>query len=145
MKDGKEGARSQPQRRRRLTPRQRKLLRAIIEKPDATLEEIGRQAGYAGRQHVARALKSPNVQAAFRDLMDTCPQLERKALAQKLAEGLDATMTKFFAHEGKVRDKRVCVDFLTRHKYLELALRLNGDLKLDIVSNGKTLKDLVID
>lgn len=111
-------------RRHRLTPKQRKAIQVIARDPDATLSEIGVKAGYTSPQHVVRALASPAVKA----VMETDKRLKARALVRKLAEGLDAKETKFFSDKGIVTDKRDFIDYQTRHKYLETALRLRGDL-----------------
>jgi hypothetical protein len=55
--------------------------------------------------------------------------IARDSLASKLAEGLNATETKFFSFEGRVTDKRKVKDYFARYKFLELAHRLLGDLE----------------
>lgn len=47
-------------------------------------------------------------------------------LARCLADGLDATETKFFQHEGRVMDQRDVRDWGARHAYLETALKVVG-------------------
>lgn len=116
----------------RLTKKQLALAEAAVENPDATLAEIGRKAGYEGDDMAAatsahRALKSANVREKFRALMAKRPKLQHEALLKKLEEGLEATATKFFAHEGKVCDQEEVIDFPTRHSYLTLAAKL-GDI-----------------
>lgn len=47
-------------------------------------------------------------------------------LAQRIAEGLDATEIKFFQHEGKVIQTVEVVDWEQRRKYIELAVKYAG-------------------
>ncbi len=51
------------------------------------------------------------------------------ALALKLHDGLNATRTHFFAHEGQVISEREVIDFKTRATYLDIAYRLLGSYK----------------
>lgn len=47
-------------------------------------------------------------------------------IAQRVREGLDATETKCFVHEGRVIYSRALVNFRERRHYLELAARYGG-------------------
>lgn len=115
-----------PPRRKRLTSKQRKLIRVLSRNPEMPLDEAGRRAGYSDVSTVSRVLKSPSVQELFREAMEKHPALKREAIVSKLAEGLDAQQTKFFAHEGNVQDERTTVDYATRHSYIALAAKLGG-------------------
>lgn len=124
--------------------RTRKLIGALLDDPDLTLKAAGEKAGYTKdpAQRAYHALKSPSAQELFRREMEKRPALRPSALADKLAQGLDATVTKFFAHEGEVVDERECVDFGARHSYLSLAAKLAGidpTNKIDITTNGKEI------
>jgi signal recognition particle subunit SEC65 len=121
-----------PRPRRRLTPRQRAVLKFVTEHPDATLEEIGIACGLSEeypRQAAYDALNSKGVKSRMEMLMDARPALKDEALLVKLEEGLEAQETKFFAHEGEVVDERTTTDYPTRRGYLELALKLKGRMK----------------
>ena len=111
---------------RGLSGRLNKLARARIKRPDATLKELAVETGYSGPDTVCRALNSDAVKARIRELLEASPKLRVAALTRKLAEGLNATETKFFQHEGEVTDEREVVDYGTRHRYLETALELHG-------------------
>lgn len=113
-------------RRKRLTSKQRKLIRVLSRNPEMPLDEAGRRAGYSDPSTVSRVLKSPSVQELFREAMERHPALKRESIVNKLAEGLDANQTKFFAHEGNVQDERTTIDFGVRHSYLALAAKLGG-------------------
>lgn len=56
-------------------------------------------------------------------IRETVP-LER--IAKVLMEGIGATETKFFAHEGKVEDSREVVAWSERRQYAELAAEYGG-------------------
>lgn len=47
-------------------------------------------------------------------------------LAKKIREGLNAEDSKFFQHEGLVRDEREVINWGARHGYLKTALKLMG-------------------
>ena len=46
--------------------------------------------------------------------------------ARVVDEGLDANVTKFFAHEGRVIETRDAIDHVTRHKYAEIVSSIFG-------------------
>ncbi len=125
-----------------VSPRVRKLVEILVENPDKTLDVAGKEAGYApanaGKQASA-ALQSASANELFRREMARREKLCPPALATKLEQGLDATVTKYFAHEGSVMDERENVDFGSRHAYLALALRISGadPTKVDINQSGK--------
>lgn len=113
---------------KRLTPKQRALIKAKIKNPDATSDELAAQTGHADGASVRHALASPTVKARVAEMMEKHPKLKREVRLEKLAEGLDATETKFFQKDGEVVETRECVDYQTRHKYLDTAFKLAGDL-----------------
>ena len=133
--------------RRRLTRQQQKLARLRVKFPDATLSELGRKADYDNPANVKRALDREHVQQRVRDLMDASPKLRVPSLLKKIEEGLEANVVQYFADKGKVRDKRVDRDLVTRHRYLDTALHLHGlkEKKIDVTSNGATIKGLLLD
>lgn len=131
-----------------MTKKQRALVKAKIANPDATLVEAGRKAGYEGDDasvavSASRALKSANVQERFREAMERRKKLSDEALLVKLEEGLGATTTKFFAHEGHVVDQEDCIDYSTRGTYLALATKLKGVAADKVELTGAGGKDLV--
>lgn len=132
----------------RLTDKQAALAKAAIADPNATLLKIGRRAGYEGNDAAVasaahKAMKSANVQETFRAAMAKHPKLQHSALLKKLAEGLEAKTTKFFAHEGRVIDQEECDDYATRATYLTLATRLQGLQADRLELTGAGGKDLV--
>src|SRR5579859_7584900 len=103
---------------KRLTPKQRALIKAKLKNPDATSEELARQTPYSSGTTVREALSSKAVKARLSELMEKHPQLNREVRLKKLAEGLDAKETKFFQKDGIVTDSREVIDYPTRHMYL---------------------------
>lgn len=137
--------RAKTPRKRMVSQKVRALIGALIENPDQTLQTAGVKAGYPAKnaaKQASAALKSASAQELFRREMSRHESLRHPGLAEKLAQGLDATVTKFFAHEGQVIDERECVDYGARHSYLSLAARLAGidpTNKVDITTNGKDI------
>ncbi|NIV37871.1 MAG: hypothetical protein GWN58_53200 [Anaerolineae bacterium] len=84
-------------------------------------------AGYAastGKQ----LLNQPQVKSTLLAAMERTGITE-KFLAQRLKEGLLATETKFFHHQGHVVEQREVIDYHGRVKFQEIAHRLRGDLQ----------------
>lgn len=120
MEPGKTG------RRRRLTQKQRALIKFVTENPDATQDEIAAATGYCGQETVSKTLKNENVQRRMAEAMERDPALCDEALREKIKEGLNATHKQYFAFEGEVTDEKEDVDFATRKSYLHLAGRWKG-------------------
>jgi phage terminase small subunit len=109
----------------RLKPRQRKFVKAVLADPKKSLKQAAREAGYAESTRPAKDLLSnADVRLAFQEEIRKAIPVER--IRQRLSEGLDAMETRFFAHEGKVVQKRDVVSWEERRKYLELAVKFGG-------------------
>lgn len=106
---------------KRLTPKQRALIKAKLKNPDATSDELAAQTGHADGASVRHALASPNVKARVAEMMEKHPKLKREVRLEKLAEGLEATIP--FKGEATALP-----DHSVRHKYLDTAFKLAGDL-----------------
>ena len=131
-----------------LTRRQLALVKAKVADPDLKLSKAGRKAGYRGDDNIVssvacRTLKLPTVRERFQQLMAKRKKLQHASLLKKMEEGLDATTTKFFAHEGEIQDQAEVVDYATRHSYLALVAKLGGleENKLELTGAGG--KDLI--
>ncbi len=117
--------------KQKLTKKQEKLARAIVKDPGASLRDLAKRAGYEGNEvnnpHIVyETLKYPHVKARIRELMDMSPKLQIPGLLTKLEEGLEATETKYFAHQGEIIDERTNPDYATRRNYLDTALEMQG-------------------
>ena len=88
----------------------------------AVRPEIKQPGVVASRMLQRPAVKSALVQA------QQAAGITDDYLTRKLKEGLDAHETKFFAHEGEVISRERVIDFGTRHRYLETAHKLRGDM-----------------
>jgi hypothetical protein len=111
-----------------VSPKVRRLVNILVDNPDMTLSKAGTKAGFLKNpaQGAYAALKSASAQELFRREMAKRDGLQFSKLAEKLEQGLEATQTKFFAHEGQVVDERDVVDYGARHAYLALAAKLAG-------------------
>ena len=113
--------------RRPLTEKQKKLIQAIQKKPDSTLDELGRRAGYSkeARHNAWRALQSPAVRTRMAQIMENDPELRDSSLLKTLKEGLKAEDVRYVGMGARrVAEK----DYAVRKEYLQLAFRLRGDL-----------------
>lgn len=83
-------------------------------------------AGYSihSANDASRAIEKPKVKQAFAKLMRQ--RIPAHKIAQRIAEGLDATETKFFAYEGRITDQAECTDWASRKQYAELAAKYGG-------------------
>ena len=118
--------------RQKLNKRQVKIARAYIKNPELSLRDLAKKGGYNkgsafNNPRIAyRTLNLPHVKAYIREQMDMSPKLQIPGLLTKLEDGLEATETKFFAHQGEVISTRKVPDFATRKGYLDTALEMQG-------------------
>lgn len=117
--------------KRILTPKQKKLINAVISNPDATQKELSHIASYSHPSTVNKVLKNPLVQQKLRERMEKHPRLKADVLLDKLADGLDATKTMMASFQGQITDEREYADYAVRHAYLDTALKIRGDLQPD--------------
>lgn len=119
--------------RKRLTPKQKRLVKAIVLDPSASLSELGRSSDYDNAANVARALKAPAVVDALlqcRDLMDQRKNLSLGKLLDHLEEGLEATEVRAVKLEGTAfKVSAETKDFNVRHKWWSSAMELRGVIK----------------
>src|SRR3990167_1287648 len=126
--------------KKRLTPRERALVRQIIKNPHRSQARISRSAGYSCQtsdNNFKKILARPRVKNYLDHLMEQSKILNRVDLLKDLEAGVKATETKFWAHEGKVSDQRVVRDYKTRLEYIRMAFQLRGDLKLNEADTGQ--------
>jgi len=99
------------------TPKQLKYVKGVLEgkyKGEAALE-----AGYSesSARNPKGNIEGPAVRAIFQKAMrDAIPLY---IFVQRMREGVDAQVIKYFAHEGVVTDSRTDVDLEQRRRYLE--------------------------
>lgn len=99
-----------------LTTKQRLYAQVVAQ--GKTKAEAKRVAGYSATTSTT-AIESSSVKAAFSRLVRQ--YIPAHHLAKRIAEGLDATETKFFQMEGQVTDSRDVIAWGERHKYAKLA------------------------
>ena len=131
--------------RKRLTPIQKKVVRARLKHPDETQKEIGRRVG-AKQKHVSSILRKEHVKKAMSDIMDEAG-LTDDYIAKKIKSLAEAKTTKFFAHEGRVHDSRVVDDNGTQLAATNLAAEIKGHKikRMDLTSKGGTVKALLLE
>ena len=117
--------------RKRLTPKQKRLVKAVVMDPHQTLEQLGQASDYHGAANVNRALKAPAVVDALaqcQQLMDQREKLTLGALMTHLEEGLEATEVKALKVVGTAfKVESEVKDFGVRHKFLSTALELRQE------------------
>ncbi len=118
---------------KRLSAKQNALMRALCDPAVASVAQAGRVAGYRGAGSATAAVSSPSMQSALAKFLDTLEScgITNEKLAQKISEGLEAKETKIVSYEGQITDSEDLIDFVTRHKYLETALKLKRLLNTD--------------
>ena len=108
---------------------QRAFAEAFCDPEVLTLTEAARRAGYKDpRRYGSDLFKHPKVQAEIQRIL-TATRLTPTYADLKLAHQLEATETKFFAHEGEVKDARDVINWTARADALEKLLKLQGRLK----------------
>lgn len=90
-------------------------------KKDAALD-----AGYSesSSKCPSRNIEGPAIRAAFQQIIREAIPLEK--FKERMAEGVDAKVVKYFQFEGSVTDERVDVDYTTRLEYLKTAAKFGG-------------------
>lgn len=96
-----------------------------------TRRQSALDAGYAWStaRNPGRNIESPDVKEAFQKLIRR--RIPAHKISQRIAEGLDATDTKFFADKGVVVDQREVVDWAQRRNYAQLAAEYGGYISGD--------------
>jgi hypothetical protein len=126
-----------------LTLKQRKFLKLYLELGNAT--EAAMRVYDVKDRDSANAIGSENLaKLSYSDLMEEAG-ITDKLLQEKILEGLSATRTisavKGTSANGGTTDFIDVPDFLSRHKYLETALKLKKRLtdRLDLTSGDKPI------
>lgn len=133
---------------KKLSAKRRKLIQAVFDNPDGTLQEWGDAAGYnkvSARQKAHHALKNTTVRDIIRETLDKSEATTIEGLTKTLVEGLKAKETKFFSYDKvtkiqgakkgeptekheRVIEARDTVDYATRHRYMESGFKLHGGM-----------------
>jgi hypothetical protein len=110
----------------KLNPRQRKYIEGLAQ--GMSRQEAKRFAQYAETTRGCR-IENSSVKAAFARLMRQAAPAQK--IVKIIADGLDATETKFFAHEGKVTDQCEVIAWGKRRAYVELAVKYGRYIEND--------------
>lgn len=125
----------------KLTIRQRKWLDAYLETLNAT--EAAKRAGYRCKTEGSfRAVGCQNLttlNGLIRKWISDVGLSEEK-VKLKIIEGLDAKETKFFAHEGKVTDRRDVQAWAIQAKFTEMAAKVLTLFDSDLVQRVEKLE-----
>lgn len=108
----------------------RAAIEATVSGRGLTVPEKERAAAVvSGEKSLTReeSEEFPLVREAIVEALASCG-VDVSKLATKLAEGLDATETKFFSFCGTICDEREVVDWKARHSYLRTTLEAIGIL-----------------
>lgn len=89
-------------------------------------KQAARDAGFSETManHAADKIETRDVRQAFARLVREMVPPEQ--IAKTIAEGMAATETKFFSHEGVVQDQREVPAWSERRQYAELAAEYGG-------------------
>lgn len=128
------------------TLKQRQWLKIYLNTGNATEAAVQVYDIKDDNRHTAAQVGYENLRKLdYSDFMEEAG-ITDKLLQQKIMEGLSATKVVSARVTGKEADSRTddfidVEDYLTRHKYLETALKLKKRLtdKLDITSGGKPI------
>lgn len=103
--------------------RRRKFLAGLLN--DKSMRQSALDAGYSqSMADNAGKFIFPHVAAEFRKELER--QIPIGKLVTRLAEGLDATESKFAQKDGKYTDERQVINFSERRQYAELVAKLLG-------------------
>jgi len=107
-----------------LSPRKRAYIQGRIE--GKSKRQAALDAGFSESManHATDKIETRDVREAFTRLVREMVPAEQ--IAKTIAEGMAATETKFFAHEGIVQDHREVPAWSERRQYAELAAAYGG-------------------
>lgn len=134
--------------RKRLTKKQKALVKAVVMDPNATLRDWGETSGYKNAASTHRALKAPAVVDALvevRGIMSQRDKLSLGTLMTRLEEGLEATRPVSLKVDGE--DMLVSAevkDFAVRHKYWTDAMKLHGALRPEAEAGPSQVTNIAI-
>jgi hypothetical protein len=122
---------------------------------DAYRTAYPRAGARAATVEATKMMKRPEVRRRIAELRNRLRDeyverhLPLRALIERLAGGLDATQVQVAKHMGTIGEEREYPDYNARRAYLELALKLRGDLvdkhqhTFDHLSDDELLSQIV--
>jgi hypothetical protein len=124
-----------------MTNKQLKYFKLRLENPTRNKKDCAIEAGYSEKTaaHAKELIedKIDDTELIFKMKNEGLTDLY---LIKKLKEGINAEITKFFQKDGKVITKEDCIDFPTREKYLDMALKLKNlypSKDINLMHSGK--------
>lgn len=119
--------------KKKLSKRQEKLVKAILDPKVQSIKEAGEIAGYSSRQATWKLLQSMTVQEALQDMHKSMHLggIDNEKIVKRLGEALDAEETRFFQFQGNIVDQENVVDHATRLKAIELVVKIRGLIRSD--------------
>ena len=135
---------SQPKsKKRRLTQREKKLLLCLSK--GMTFREAGIKAGYTANSPAQSAHNSlRNIEKKAPDLFERHGLGDDAFIKLHLLPALRAKETKFFAHEGVVKDQREVIAWGPRTAMIALTARLKGMISDSGEGGNTSIKILLI-
>ena len=111
----------------KLSPRKAAYVRGRLD--GKSKKQAALDAGYSETmaEHASDKIETKDVREAFAVLIRAIIPPEK--IVQAIAEGISATETKFFSHEGVVQDQREVPAWGERRQYLEIAAEYGGYYK----------------
>jgi hypothetical protein len=121
-----------------MTPKQRAYIKHRAKNPDLTKKEAAILAGYAPSTALrTNMIESEDVKKRFAEIIRS--KIPADKIAARVAEGLDAMETKFFASEGIVLDSREVVSWSERRAYAQLAAEYGGYFTPQVEMTGSVV------
>lgn len=109
--------------RKALTPQQKRFVRYFVE--TRKVGESAIRAGFQNPKYGTNLLQKPAVQTAIQRALARAG-IDDRVIAQKVKEGLDATLRAEFYREGGTKAAEA-PDFHVRKEYLDVVFKLKGD------------------
>lgn len=134
--------------RKRLTKKQKALVKAVVMDPNATLAAHGEASGYKNAASTHRALKAPAVVDALvevRGIMSQRDKLSLGTLMTRLEQGLEATSVRSLKVEGEgFKVEAEVADHNVRHKWWASAMELHGALRPEVEAGPSQVTNIAI-
>jgi len=143
LKENSQPSSPPPRKRRKLTTRQKKLLQGIAK--GLTNKEAALQAGFSPKnpdQSATQALEL--IESKAPDLFARHGLDDDSFIQNYLVPALNANETKYFAHEGRVKDSRTVKAWGPRTAMIALTARLKGMISDSGEGGNSSIKTVVL-
>ena len=134
-----------PARFKRVTKRQKQIIRTRLSHPNESHKEIANRLGVK-QPYVSKELAKPHVKAKMSDILDAAGVTD-EAIAKKINQLQNAKKKTYFASFGRVVSEREDEDAHLQLAATNLAAELKGhkQKKVDVTSNGDTIRALLLE